>query len=138
MGVGKLHVNIVVGLQNVLRICFAPHPFANVKIRCGELKRPPTYYAREPGGEGGRVTYRLVIHIFVSRIGPIDVLLPGNRRKERDVPLFRMVVSLERRVQSSAEGVAVVHHRPGVCALERQADNAVLYLVPIDVGLNVH
>ena len=137
VGVGEFHIDVVIRLEDVLGVCLAPHPFAHIEVRRRELQSAPANYSREARRECRRVAYRLVVHVFIRRVGAIDVPLPRDGREQREVPLLRHVVPLECRVQSAAEGLAVVHHRPGVGALKRQADYAVLYLVAINVGLRI-
>ena len=134
----QLHVDVVVRLQDVLGVGLAPHAFADVEVGRRELQRTPAGDGGEARREGRRIADGLVVHVLVLGVGTVHVALPGDGVQEREGPRPRPVVRLERCVQAAAERLAVVHHGPCVSAFHGEADDAVLYLVPVDVGLNVY
>lgn len=107
-------------------------------MEVGNRKRVvfPRHNAGEAVGECGRIAYRLVICVFVVGVGTVEVALPCQRAQQREIPVAGHIPRRGCGVEAAAEGLAVVHHRPCICALERQADYSVFDTVLIYIGLH--
>ena len=138
MDIGELHVDIVIWLQDVLRVSLAPHALSDIEVGGGELERAPAGNGCDSCREGRRIADGLVIHILILWVCAVHVALPCDGVEQGEVPRASCVVTFERCVQSTAEGIAVVHHRPCIGPFQRQADDAVLNLVYIGIRLNIY